>query len=542
MSEVAKDAAPDAAPDTAQSEPGAADPEADEDRIRSLRRSAWLIGVPLSLALVVPWSQRRDVSFSWDFAERADHWGFVLVPLCGVLVLVAAIAPRWTHRRRAVLFAVAGFAALLIGASMLSSPALVRMLRPIRNMWVTGAYLFVGCWVSAVAFEVAMHQRPRSLGLTRLALVGWLAVCVGMCIPMHYRLDFDESMLGAALELSDRHIAPFLILMSPAVVALVGIIQAARRLGSDREAAAKRRFRTSWLAYLIMPIPLVALATIAIGLADRFDQALGFFVGFSFALGTLAAPAIGGGHLLAAVSRSSSWRKQTLRGAAAVAAAITVAAVVLKVVDGRDKRIAELSWTMAETVAAALEGKPVDPRFLGGYAEFDLRSAEGVIPLDEGAELEPLLFAVRVLAQDDGRTEAYLITLPDGSVGWRPATGSTYNADEVMLERASPVLLDMIGRTAEGGCLPEVSVPAIAERVVGTGPVCGDDRESALRGRRFSDGGGVRGNVDQYVLVVRTPSGEEVAIEGALRPDTGRLWIGAPQVVGQGTESDEVLQ
>ncbi len=264
-------------------------------RVRSLRRGACLVGAPLALALVVPWSFAHGDSLSWNVAGRTGHWGFVLLPLCGLVMMLAAFAPRWAYRRRALVFGGAALCTPLIGVSLLGNASVLDTLRPIQHISSVGMFSLLACWVSASAFHMAMHQRPSTRGLSVLTLVGWAAVLLSTGIPLVGPFDFSGSIFGIAL---DAGFGPFLALMTPAWLAAIGMVEAALRIMRP----ADRRWRTKWLSYVLLAVPLFAGAVGALIFAYNVETALRIFNGLGFGLGILVAPTLGGAHLLTMLS------------------------------------------------------------------------------------------------------------------------------------------------------------------------------------------------------------------------------------------------
>ncbi len=508
--------------------------------VRSLRRGAGFVGIPLTLALVVPWRLGyRGTQFSWDIAERFDHIGFVLLPACGLLFLAAAFGPKLRYETRARIVGFAGVATVGIALALMHLPTV----RPIGRLWLYAPYMLLLMPIFAVAAEMSMHMRPRSRGLTLLALVGWIGAFVLTCTPMEPDLDFDSSMLGQSVRAMGRYYGNKMLpaLMAPGyLLVFLGVSQALRRIGKDRDEAAEKRFRTSWLAYLLYPVPMVVVATVAmIAQLDDPDDLVEIFVPFACAFGVMFGGALGLCHLMVLANDHEPIRSNLKRGAfAVVLATVVIMAIRWVMPDRRDAHVAELQWSMAEALCDALEGEPVEGRFLGGYSEFDLRSAPSVVDAPEGTTFEPVLFALRVTGA--GRYARAVALGPD-TLRWAAGGSQTYgNAGQY--ERASPALAEAITRLSDAssatGCLPELSesdvegMPQPAQRLLARDPseICDDDTNGSGRGRRFRDahGSGVSGGIGDYLALVRGSNGEHYMFRGVTRFDSGRLWVGNP--------------
>ena len=518
-------------------EPVGADDEHHARVVRSLRRCAALVGIPLTLALVLPWNLRRgNIQFAWDIAERYDHVGFVLLPMCGVLFVAAAFARRWRYVTRARVVGFAGVAVCGLGLILLHVPTIYEL----RHMWRYAPYILAVTPVVAVGFEMAMHARPRSKALTRLALLGWIAMFGVYCTPMDADLDFDSSMLGATVKALDRGrgdaVIGAMIMLGLWVLAFAGVTQAMRRLGDDREEAARKRFRTSWLGYLLYPVPMILATTLGlIGQLDDLDDMLEVFIPFAGVFGVMFGTSLGLCHLTVLAADHPVVRANIKRAALALGVAILAIALFRALMpDRRDAHVAELWWEMAETVCDALEGQPVPSRYLGGYAEFDLRSAATLLDVPEGTTFEPELFAVETSVGYWRNAKA--VALGPDELRWAQGSGAQHAHPE-LLRRADPVLLEAVSRLADAsaatGCLPELSaddlagMPAPANALGRGGEICSGDDGAR---ERFGDRRGIEGGIGDYLIVVRASNGQRYALQGVTRFDSGRLWIGNPVV------------
>ncbi|MEM9073653.1 MAG: hypothetical protein AAGE52_34505, partial [Myxococcota bacterium] len=305
---------------------------------------------------------------------------------------------------------------------------------------------------------------------------------------------------------------------------LLGIGQAARRVGRDRDVAAARAFRTSWVAYLVMPVPLfLGYAFTAGAVVSQSDDALRALNWVALPVGVLAGGALGLGHGLAGLTLSPRWfRRGTL--AIAILALLSWGVRSLRSTDA-PSRYAPFFWAMAEATTDVLAGAEVERKYLGGYEEFDLRSARGM--LREQGELKPVLYAVNVT----GAGGAWLVIPAEGAPAWVNGEETGEYLTSAELANASPMLADVVEAAAEGmldGCLPEPEGAFPGPFFVSPTPACGSNR---YRSRHVQTFGGYQrsgGNVDRYRLVVEA-EGRLLAFEGSFNFQSGRLWIGPPR-------------
>lgn len=498
------------------------------------------MGIPLTLALVLPWKVRHDeMRFAWDVAERLDHVGIVLLPMCGVLFLAAAFARRWRYETRARVVGFAGVAVCGLGLILMHIPSF----RELDRMWIYAPYVLFLTPIFTLGAEMAMHMRPRSKALTVLALVGWVAMFGVYCTPLDADADFDSSMLGQTMRALERGRGDSVLVAMMMLwlwgLSFAGATQAMRRVGDDRDEAAAKRFRTSWLGYLLFPVPMIVAASFAmVGQLDDLDDLVEIFVPFACVFGFMFGTSLGLCHLFVLTHDHPVVRSNLKR--ATLGLALAIAAIVIfrmLMPDRRDAHVAELQWEIAEALCDALEGQPVEPRFLGGYAEFDLRSAASLLDVPEGTTFEPELFALDVTGNG---TRARAVALSADELRWA-AGGDWVGAHPELYRRASPVLLEAMSRVADAsstpGCLPGITesdvegMPPAAMQLASTDPSTICDSDDHGRRRRFGDaGGGVTGGVGNYLAVVRGSNGERYALTGTNRFESGRLWVGNPSL------------
>ncbi|MEM9074924.1 MAG: hypothetical protein AAGE52_40880, partial [Myxococcota bacterium] len=229
---------------------------------KSLRRAARLVGLVLTSALFLPWGtgQSWDPEWKsvWEAAELTGSPHLVALPLFGVFFLVAGFAPRLSLPTRRFAMGVGGLLVVLVGFHLLGTRS-IGPLREFRRVGVVGTYVLLSATIVTVAADVAMHQRPRVRGLSIAALAGWVLFLGALFVPIGPHGELDESVLAGLFgSLGRRGLFDGAAMVGCWFIALtlLGIGQAARRVGRDRDVAAARAFRTSWVAYLVMPVPL----------------------------------------------------------------------------------------------------------------------------------------------------------------------------------------------------------------------------------------------------------------------------------------------
>jgi hypothetical protein len=516
----------------------------DEGRERALSHRFWalVLGVPLLATFFVPWQVEGSELYVLEMADAMKHPGWALMPFVGVALLVATFAPMPPLARRGLL-AVSGVSALFLGFLLLHAEETLWLL-PDPVLAERPAFTLIALmWIVAAGFEMAMHARPRSRGISIAALAGWTLLLLSFAVPLGTHGEWEESIYGSALQEIDRRRfdTKHAFYFGFALLMLVGWLQALRRIGKDRERAAKKRFRTSWIVYLLVPLPCLGLY--AIMLWNTFDQPELFTKvhnPWSFVFAATFGGALGIANTTALLAGWKAPRWIYRATAAGFAGAVLIMAIIAVLPDAREGRSAEFVNSIGEAAVLGLRGERVPDRFLGGYEEFDLRAApaalEGHAP--PGAPLRLLATAVRYnVSQPRFRAGGWAVSIDD-ELRWTGSTDRTNRVtDTDLLGRVDPALEDLIGFAFDEStsCLPALSESA-RERL-------GDafSEESAtldeMLCRSVSDvsifaADQLRGSVDRYRVVVELPSGEPMTFEGALLFDT-RLWVGPPTAMTQ---------
>ncbi len=515
---------------------------------RRHRLLALSIGVPLAALLVVPWESHRRWLFVWDIPTDTMV-PLIAAGLSGVLFVVAAFVAE--ERRRAAL-ALAGIAAgasglWLLGAIPFGGSDLRRV-----GLTATRAWALVVMWTAGA--EMAMHRRPRSRAISLGAFLGWLGILAFFFfVPIGRELTAEGSAAAQLAEKLDSswHRMPFVAPVYGwfAFIALFGLLETMRRVGADRERAADRLFRRSWLAWALYPaplIPLFALAAFMVLSHSDPEELTNVFLSFGLTYGCSLGGAVGIRSLLLREGGSTApIPKLAFIGVGATLAIAFAAFGLYRVfaTASDEGAMEELGWEVAEAVEEGIRGEPFDRRFLGGYSELDLRNAEGVVELPEGAEPAVVLFDVS-WDYDSSRT---LVLRRDEPVAWVARRGSvsassSFGAPLEVLEEADPGFAAMVDTLMRVGCRPTLDEDALGDPVVSAAflqppslePVCSDalsddevPRVDTLAGRHRWDRR-VFGSVQRYVVVFAVPGGDPVAVSGLVHTGSGLAWIGNP--------------
>jgi len=520
---------------------------------RHHRILALTIGLPLASVLFVPWTRWRDLLFAWDLPE-ATRAPVMAAGTTGVLFLVAAFVPAKARRWALTL---AGLAAGLCGLWLLG--AIPASSRDLRHVGLAATRAGVLLAMFTVGAEMAMHRRPQSRAISVGAFLGWLGLLMFFFfVPIGETLEPEGTTASQFLAVLDRSYfrmsftAPVFLWF--AFVASFGLIQTLRRVGRDRALAAERPFRSSWLAWILYPVPLMALFAFGAFMMvkhDDTDDLSNIWLAFALVFGTTLGGAIGIRSMFLRERKATApIPKRALVGVGAVLAiALAVVGIARVFSSAADEgAIDAIAWELAEAVEQGIRGEPFDPRFLGGYSELDLRNAEGVVDLPEGAEPAVVAFDVSRLGTDSMRTA---VVRPDQAMGWvrRMSEYGPARYDSALwgpleaIDAADPGFAALVESLDAPGCLPalaesaldEPAVAAAFERPPDHAPICADeerdepaDRVETLGGGRRRSGGGDRGAIERYVVVFAVPGASPIAVSGSVRAASGLAWIGNP--------------
>lgn len=512
----------------------------DEQRERILSHRFWaiVIGLPLVSTFAIPWIVQRAEVPVFEMAETMGHFGWSLMPFVGVTLLVAAFGPMPPLARRALL-ALSGVSALLLGSFLLNADQTGWFLPDRAFVERPALALIVLTWIVATGFEMAMHARPRSRGISIAALLGWTFVLLSFAVPLQDSGNWDDSIYGQAVENMVRHDVDgeHIIYVGFLLFVLLGWVQALRRIGKDRPKAAKKFFRSSWLVYFLVPLPFIGLYVFilsnSLSRPEVFTKANNPWA-FVFASTFGGALGIANTAVLLAGWKAPRWvRHATAAGFAGAGIFLVILAMLP---DPRESRSVAFVNAIGEATVLGLRGQPVPERFLGGYEEFDLRAAPSALEghATPGAPLRLLATAVRYKANDrSDRITGWAVSI-DGDLRWLGNTeGVERRMDAETLAHIDPALLDLITFAFDesASCLPaltESARAALGNAFTGLESseelLCRGGADSAL----FAGAGNrLRGAVDRYRVVVELPSGEPMTFEGPLLFET-RLWVGPP--------------
>ncbi|MFK7999990.1 MAG: hypothetical protein AB8H86_10345 [Polyangiales bacterium] len=513
----------------------------DETRERILSHRFWalVLGLPLVSTLVIPWMVRRDEVAALDMADSMGHIGWTLMPFVGVAFYIAALGPMPALARRGLL-AFSGVSALLVGTFLLRAEQ-TRWYLPDPALAERPALaLIVLSWILAAGFEMAMHERPRSRRISIAALIGWTLVLLTFAVPLRDSGDWDHSVYGQVMKNMERRRLDGEHFMYFGFFALIllGWLQALRRIGKDRTKAAKRFFRSSWLVYLLVPLPFIGfyvfMLSNSLGRPELFTKVHN---PWSFVFAGTFGGALGFANtaVLMAGWKAPRWvRHATTAG---LAGALISVLVIALLPDPRERRSVDFVRAIGEATVLGLRGEPVPERFLGGYEEFDLRAApaalEGHAP--PGAPLPIIATAVRYDARaDDGRIVGWAVSM-NGELRWAGDEGrSMHRAERIEhLTTVDPAIVDLVTYAFDesGACLQGLSE---SERAT-LGSAFGEDNAAldemlcrdGVESRLIAGPTRFRGSIDRYRVVIELPNGQPMTFEGALLFDT-RLWVGPP--------------
>ncbi|MBO6938596.1 MAG: hypothetical protein JJ863_26750 [Deltaproteobacteria bacterium] len=516
---------------------------------RHHRILALTIGLPLASVLFVPWRRWRDWLFAWDLPDQTQLPVMVAGGV-GVSFVIAAFVPERLRRLALTLCGLAaGACALwLLGALPTSSSDLRHVGLAATRFWVALAMFTAGA-------EMAMHRRPESRAISVGAFFGWLGILAAFFfVPVGPELDPEgtsASQMMAALERSYYRmsfVVPVFTYFS--LIALLGLFQTLRRVGADRELAARRRFRSSWLAWVLYPVPMIALFSFGaymMATHNDGDELSNLWLAFGLLYGTTVGGAVGVRSLLLREQRAREpIPKRALIG---VGAAVAIAAAAMGVFQlfssaSNDAAADDIAWEMADALGRAIRGEGVERRFLGGYSELDLRNAEGVVELP--ADAEPVLVAFDVAHQfrgvaatavfRKGKPAAWVQRASMPGQEWELMAGVETIAEA---DQGFGALVEQLGSSGclavlEEGALDEPAVAAAFERPPRLEPICGDreeerpaERVETLAGRGRVDRS-ASGGVQRYVVVFAAPGGAPIAVSGKVHANTGMAWIGNP--------------
>lgn len=498
-----------------------------------LRASALLIGLPLVFFFFLPWDIRDPYTLPPMIAAP-----LIVMGIAGVVAVVLAFASEPVRLRGLPI--VGGLLAALgvwLFETVVASGALHGGMDHLPRLTVYGWFFLP---IAAMGAEMAMHRHPRSRRLAVVALVAWLGVVAVSFLPLYGALDWRSSPVGQLMRALEDH--PFRLPLDYALplagslLGLLGALQCLRRVGSDRERAAERRFRTSVLAWLLVPVPTLALTSLMI-----LNAALGqagwvtkhFHVGFAIFATTL------GGALAVRALLGTDWARTRSPKRALAVLSLAVAVIVGRTLyvafvprtgDGDDEVIA-LANEIGDALTAGLRGEPVERRFLGNYSSVDLRGAAGAIELPPDARLTHV--GLRVYS--DGHY-GYALVDEAGDLGWVALDDERitpeHEPDDVpdWLESGptEPTIWDRVPeRFGTPGCLPSPSdIPTVlADHLQYARPACNQLQLRELRGPRY-----VTGTVGGYIAVYS--GGEEtIAVGGELTTRASGAWVGMPRPI-----------
>jgi hypothetical protein len=471
-------AAPPSAASAASAETIAAD-ERIAKNDRGLRRWLVLIGAPVVLAGILPWPMT-----AWELADRIDSAAPLVLPAIGVLAILFGAIGRIPARARAVL---AGVLAIGLAWALLDLVRLSFIVREIDRLlrsvelagFVVGLASILGAALGELFVQLRRASRPRAF----VALVAWLHLLARAFVPLERDNDVDSMPFIIMMESFDRAdyaeeaLIPGIGLLGVGIVTLLGIATSTWRALSPMPFRPHVRFRSPWLAFALAGSPAI-VTLLVFGYSaiesEMIVLAAGFIVASYlwalhlglplFAAHFVSACADGAGALVRDLRTGDRAAKRRALGVGALILALLVALGAWRVAraflpDSRDATTGEFLESTSDAIVASVMGHEIDPRFLGGYSEFDLRGSRGALAesVGEGAEVEVLLTAVTVFsaAPDRGYIVVAALRSADGEVSWTGAWGGDPPELSTHISGDIGEILSRVADAAMGGaCLP----------------------------------------------------------------------------------------
>jgi len=534
----------------------APDPEIERlaKKDRSVRRRVLLTVAPLIPTLLIPWPP----GFSWEMNDRVDTIAFVAIPLIALIATVVALMKKRSLLVRNTLLGALGLAAVWVVLDVATSHQFIRSLaNDIKRLDAYALYLGLFVPILALALELVAALDRRSRFRASLAGLGWMGLVAGYFLPM--RSDRVESMpfllLMEAIDDAGRH-EEYLIVAIPVTLLLLTALGAAAytllRLLGDSDQRERWRPRTGCVAFFIGTPPALLLFALATWQAIEHDpemlglawNAAAWVLGFWVGLPVLLASGIDGlidfGKLTIGDGEPHLVKRTRIGLAAAGLIGIVLCLAPLAgrlLPDSREGRAAEELHEIAGAIVDSSMGGELDPRFIGGYSEYDLRGSSGVLREAIGQTEPTLLYATFEIVVLGDVSATIEVGVDDGSE--LAYLGGSESIDsyppEWALRQASEPLADLTDRMRENmtmlSCLPASappSLPGLVDRRATIPPLCRGSISTDQR-RRIRDigrgGGDGSGGTGAYRVWVR--SGSDVhRLEGRLFSHEGRLWIG----------------
>jgi hypothetical protein len=534
-----------------------------EAKDRAVRRRVLVTVTPVVLSLFIPWED----GFAWEMNERVDGSAFIAVPLVALVATFVALFKKRSLLVRTLLLGGLGLAFAWTFHDLITSSRVIRaMSYDFKRLDAYALYAVLGVPLFAFTGELFAALDRRSRPRAIVAGLGWATLALGYFLPL--RSDRIESMpflaITEAVDDAGRDPENFLFII-PAMTLFFIAVGAATltilRLIGDAEQRERWRPRSGCLAIGLGSIPaflsLAVFTFVAIsddvewlGTAiDGTTWALLFFLGVP---GLLAAGLDGAATtVLLAFGRGERSHVRLARLGVGAVAGLGILSCLTPVAvdflpDGRDDAAGEVLLEVAGEVLHTAGGTDLDPRFIGGYSEFDLRASRGVLRTSGEGPLELVYATFEILVSGHHDATILVGVDPDGELHYLSAesTLDTY-PPRGMLRRASDRLADLVARIDEGlstvTCLPASSppdLPGLSADPSSFTRVCspvatGDDR------RRISDIPGsdaAHGTTGTYTVWIRA-GGEMHVLEGRLYSHEGRLWIGKATPAGEAAPS-----
>jgi hypothetical protein len=203
---------------------------------------------------------------------------------------------------------------------------------------------------------------------------------------------------------------------------------------------------------------------------------------------------------------------------------------------------ADVLIDVADNVVESAMGGEVDPRFVGGYSEYDLRGSVGVLQQEAPGTDASLRYATFEMRITNGAVATIVVGVdPDGglvflgggpTVDVYPNRGSLRLASEPLADLAEDIATGLSSLTCLPGSAPP-DLPGLVDTRSTLAPLCSGGSGSADDSRRRIDelAGSNHADGDTGTYRVWVQTGDVVhVLTGRLYSDLGRLWIGRATV------------
>ncbi len=537
---------------------------------RRLRRWAILCGAPLALTLLVPWPHDDELRFAWELGDALGTRAPIVLPAIGAVAVLLGVVTRIPRRVRAM---VAGALAVALGWQLVDLLLLRAVFRavaePLRAADLGPYLLGVAAILGAATCEHFVQLRRASRWRAFIALFAWLHVLVRAFLPLapdHWdpTSTIPFVAMAEAISHADRGDEMFTGLGFALVglVTFLGVATGVWRALSPMPFRPHVRFRSAWLALALGVAPAAGVLllfafeavsehpSLALAGLDTAAYLFALLAGLPlFAAHALDALTDGAGDVVRDLRAEDAPRKRRARRIAGVAFALVLCLAAWPVVravlpDSRDATAGDFLEDAASAVLASTMGGEIDPRYLGGYSELDLRGSRGELAerIGANASVDVRLTAIEVVVvpPSGGRAPLAVVRSADGDVGW---TGAWEGRVPDMVADAPGALGDIFSRANDAAgtmtCLPRPS-PSVFDGLPPAARAELADASALERhcAERRSDGSWIDGWLDRsrrsgalgaMVIWVRA-NGRIYALHSHAYASRDHVWLGRAEI------------